>query len=158
MSRLQGLVAEGFPGEPQGILDKRVAWRFLNGVRSEKIKEKLLENGWMKNRTEVKPLNDILQVAEAARKIMEAQKATSSKGESLPGTAAAAQFGGQAKPFSCYYCNSSDHGWYKCPKRLEEQPGWEPAGSGASSRRGKAPRSKNGKQRKPDGSETKKGF
>ena len=162
MSRLQGLVAEGFPGEPQGILDKRVAWRFLNGVRSEKIKEKLLESGWMKNRTEVKPLSDILQVAEAARKIMEAQRATSNKGESTTGTAGAAQFPGQAKAFSCYYCNSSSHGWYKCPKRIEEQPNWEPSEGGSGSRRGKAPRSKknggDGKQKRGDGGDSKKGF
>ena len=162
MSRLQGLVAEGFPGEPQGILDKRVAWRFLNGVRSEKIKKKLLESGWMKNRTEVKPLSDILQVAEAARKIMEAQSATGNRGESTLGTAAAAQFPGQRKDFSCYYCNGSNHGWYKCPKRLEEQPNWEPSEGGSGSRRGKAPRSKkgggDGKYKRSDGGESKKGF
>ena len=71
MIRLKQLAKDAFEGETQMELDRKVAWRFLNGAKSEKVKRKLVEDGWMRNRREAKPLEEILKMAEMVKRTEE---------------------------------------------------------------------------------------
>lgn len=75
MTRLQMTVKEAYDGDSQLDLDRRVAWKFVSGLGDERIKRKLLEGGWMKSRQEAKPLEDLLKVADIAKKTDDAVKA-----------------------------------------------------------------------------------
>ena len=75
MTRLQMTVKEAYDGDSQSDLDRRVAWKFVSGLRDERIKRKLLEGGWMKSRQEAKPLEDLLKIADIAKKTDDAVKA-----------------------------------------------------------------------------------
>ena len=75
MSRLRRSVKEAYDGDTQRELDRKVAWKFVSGLRDESVRRKLLEEGWMKSRQEAKPLDDILKLAEVTRKTNDAAKA-----------------------------------------------------------------------------------
>ena len=83
MTRLQMTVKEAYDGDSQLDLDRRVACKFVSGLGDERIKRKLLEGGWMKSRQEAKPLEDLLKVAEIAKKTDDAVKATGKETDSI---------------------------------------------------------------------------
>ena len=68
MTRLKQLVKDAFEGETQKELDRKVAWKFVSGARDEKVRRKLVEDGWMRNRREAKPLEELLKMAELAKR------------------------------------------------------------------------------------------
>ena len=47
MTRLQTLVKNAFPRNPESIMRQRVIWRFLTGVRDADIKKGLISSKWM---------------------------------------------------------------------------------------------------------------
>jgi len=75
LSRLRRAVKEAYDGDSQRELDRKVAWKFVSGINDEKVRRKLLEGGWMKTRQEAKPLEDLLKVAEIAKKTDDAARA-----------------------------------------------------------------------------------
>ena len=60
MSRLRRSVKDAYDGDLQRELDRKVAWKFVSGLSDERVRRKLLEDGWMKTRQETKPLEDLL--------------------------------------------------------------------------------------------------
>ena len=80
MSRLQQLVTDAYDGDTRAELDKKVAWRFVNGLRSENVRRELMKEGWMADRRQAKPLETILSIAEVARRTEEAVKSTGPSG------------------------------------------------------------------------------
>jgi hypothetical protein len=75
LSRLRRSVKDAYDGDSQRELDRKVAWKFVSGINDEKVRRKLLEGGWMKTRQEAKPLEDLLKVAEIAKKTDDAARA-----------------------------------------------------------------------------------
>ena len=76
LSRIQRLAADAYDGDSEPELVRKLAWRFVTGIRSESIRKKLMEFGWMKTRREAKPLDELLKVAEIAKMTEEAVKST----------------------------------------------------------------------------------
>jgi len=75
LSRLRRSVKDAYDGDSQRELDRKVAWKFVSGINDEKVRRKLLEGGWMKTRQEAKPLEDLLKIAEIAKKTDDAARA-----------------------------------------------------------------------------------
>ncbi len=71
-TRLQRLVKEAYDGDSQRELDRKVAWKFVSGVSDERVRRKMLENGWMKNRKESKSLEELLKLAEVTKRTEDA--------------------------------------------------------------------------------------
>ena len=153
LARLQQLVKDAYEGQIQEELDLRVAWKFVSGISDEKIRRKLMEDGWMKSRREAKPLEELLKVAEIAKQTEEAVKAMKPETGTVSmllddreGTLCANRFrqqssdstnsrafgssnsSGMALEFlQCFYCNKKHRGgWFYCEKRKKEDPKWKP--------------------------------
>ena len=75
MGRLKRLVKEAYDGDAYQETDRKVAWKFVSGFSDCKIREKLLETGWMETRQKSKALDELLKTAEIARRKEEASKA-----------------------------------------------------------------------------------
>ncbi len=80
LARLQQLVKDAYEGDEQKELDRKIAWKFVSGVSDEKIRRKLMEEGWMKNRREAKPLEELLKMAEITKQTEDAVKALKPEG------------------------------------------------------------------------------
>ena len=152
LARLRQLVKDAYDGDSQAELDRKVAWKFVSGVQDDKIRRKLMEDGWMQNRRESKSLEEILKVAEVTKRTDEAVRATGSNNNiSMVGETDqinAARFkrssnessnsgrssgemsnsSGLALDFiMCWYCNREHRGgWFYCSKRKKENPSWRP--------------------------------
>ena len=72
--RLQRLVKEAYDGDSQRELDRKVAWKFVSGVSDERVRRRMLEEGWMKNRQEAKSLEELLKLAEVTKRTDDAVK------------------------------------------------------------------------------------
>ena len=68
LGRLRRAVKDAYDGDHQRELDRKVAWKFVSGLGDERIRRKLLEDGWMKTRQEAKPIEELLKVAEIFKK------------------------------------------------------------------------------------------
>ena len=77
MSRLRRAVREAYDGDAQSELDRKVAWRFVSGVTEKRVRDKILESGWMRNRREAKPLEELEKIAEYTKRSEDASKAMS---------------------------------------------------------------------------------
>ena len=75
MGRLKRLVKEAYDGDAYQETDRKVAWKFVSGLSDCKIREKLLETGWMETRQKSKALDELLKTAEIARRKEEVAKA-----------------------------------------------------------------------------------
>lgn len=75
MGRLKRLVKEAYEGDSYQELDRKVAWKFVSGLCDYKIREKLLETGWMDTRIRSKPLDELLKTAEICKRKDEVSKA-----------------------------------------------------------------------------------
>ena len=64
LSQLRHLVGDAYDGDDQAELDRKVAWKFASGVYNDTVRIKLMETGWMLNRKEAKPLEDLLKIAQ----------------------------------------------------------------------------------------------
>ena len=153
LARLQHLVKDAYEGQVQEELDLRVAWKFVSGISDEKVRRKLMEDGWMKNRKEAKPLEELLKVAEIAKQTDEAVKAMKpetgtvsvlfddhdgqlcanrfrqqSSDSSTSRASGSSNSSGMALEFlQCFYCNKKHRGgWFYCEKRKKEDPKWKP--------------------------------
>ena len=65
MTRLQTLVKNAFPKNPEPIMRQRVIWRLLTGVRDADVKKGLISSKWMASQDEPKPYSEILKSAES---------------------------------------------------------------------------------------------
>ena len=74
-TRLQRLVKEAYDRDSQRELDCKVAWKFVSGVSDERVRRRMLEEGWMKNRQEAKSLEELLKLAEVTKRTDDAVKA-----------------------------------------------------------------------------------
>ena len=153
LARLQQLVKDAYEGQLQEELDLRVAWKFVSGIADEKVRRKLMEDGWMKSRREAKPLEELLKVAEIAKQTEEAVKAMKpengavsmlyddrdgqicmnrfrqpSSDSSTSRASGSSNSSGMALEFlQCFYCNKKHRGgWFYCEKRKKENPKWKP--------------------------------
>ena len=153
LARLQQLVKDAYEGQVQEELDLRVAWKFVSGIADEKVRRKLMEDGWMKSRREAKPLEELLKVAEIAKQTEEAVKAMKpengavsmlyddrdgqicvnrfrqlSSDSSTSRNSGSSNSSGIALEFlQCFYCNKKHRGgWFYCEKRKKENPKWKP--------------------------------
>lgn len=77
MSRLKRAVREAYDGDSQKDLDRKVAWRFVSGVTEKRVRDKILECGWMLNRQEAKPLDELEKIAEYTKRNEETSRAMS---------------------------------------------------------------------------------
>ena len=73
MTRVQRKMRDAYPEEPDTILNKRVAWKFLSGIRNREIRAAVIKDKWMVGQ-EAKPLDEILLIAESTRKAMVMKK------------------------------------------------------------------------------------
>ena len=65
---------EAYDGDSQRELDRKVAWKFVSGVSDERVRRRMLEEGWMKNRQEAKSLEELLKLAEVTKRTDDAVK------------------------------------------------------------------------------------
>ena len=156
LARLQQLVKDAYEGDDQKELDRKVAWKFVSGVFDERIRRKLMEEGWMQNRREAKPLEELLKIAEVTKQTEDAVKALKPEGtiatlteENVNGLVNANRFkrmsadsntfpaskvsgsssssGLALEYISCWYCKKQHRGgWFYCEKRKRENPSWRP--------------------------------
>ena len=155
LARLQQLVKDAYEGDNQKELDRKVAWKFVSGVFDERVRRKLMEEGWMKNRKEAKPLDELLKMAEITKQTEDAVKALKPEGTvasltvdnvgminanrfKRPSTdsnasgnskaSGSSNSSGVALDFiSCWYCKKLHRGgWFYCMKRKKENPNWRP--------------------------------
>ena len=77
MSRLKRAVREAYDGDTQRDLDRKVAWRFVSGVTEKRVRDKILECGWMLNRQEAKPLDELEKIAEYTKRNEDTSRAMS---------------------------------------------------------------------------------
>ena len=135
MARLKQLAKDAFEGETQRELDRKVAWKFLSGVKDERIKRKLVEDGWMRNRREAKPLEEILKMAELVKRTEEKPAVSRSlppltvykepeppvnrvKKPSAESNISNSTKSSGAEYLQCWYCDSKHKGgWRNCSKR-----------------------------------------
>ena len=157
LMRLRRLVKEAYDGDSQAELDRKVAWKFVSGIRDRQIKKKLLENGWMKDRRSAKPLEELLRLAEVTKQtddavdVMDKHKGASSTEEegkigainrfkSSSGDSkrnSDSRSSGRSQPsgsaLDCWYCKEEHKGgWFHCAKRKKEDPDWRPKRKGSN--------------------------
>ena len=77
MSRLRRAVSEAYNGDSQQELDRKDTWRFVSGMAEKRIRDKLLESGWMLNRQQAKPLDELEKIAEYTKRSEDASRAMS---------------------------------------------------------------------------------
>lgn len=77
MSRLKRAVREAYDGDSQRELDRKVAWRFVSGVTEKRVRDKILEAGWMRSRQEAKPLDELEKIAEYTKRNEDTSRAMS---------------------------------------------------------------------------------
>ena len=75
MGRLKHLVKEAYDGDSYLEMDRKVAWKFVSGLSDHKIRDKLIETGWMETRQKAKPLDELRKIAEVARRKDDISKA-----------------------------------------------------------------------------------
>lgn len=75
LSRVQRVMRVAYPEEPENILNKRAAWKFISGIRNREIRGAVIKEKWMQGQ-ETKPLEEILLIAESTRKTIVATNAT----------------------------------------------------------------------------------
>ena len=155
LSRIQRLAVEAYDGDNETELERKLAWRFVTGVRSDSIRKKLMEYGWMKTRREAKPLEDLLKIAEIAKMTEEAVRVTGpdrpasvnvccSHDDQMGDTVNVAKFerrkkqssdssksGSSSKSYNefyeCWYCKQRHKGgWSACALRQQKEPDWRP--------------------------------
>ena len=80
MTRLQTLVKNAFPRNPESIMRQRVIWRFLTGVRDADIKKGLISSKWMASQDERKPYSEILKAAESIQMTKVASQSLAGRG------------------------------------------------------------------------------
>lgn len=158
MTRLQRRVVDAYDGDTQRELDRKVAWKFVIGVRNENVRKQLIDEGWMQNRRESKPLDELLKIAETSKRKEDAVKAMSSSSgkvsmvEELDSISAirskkssnesanssksnqSSSSSGMALEFiQCWYCKKEHRGgWFYCSQRKKEAPKWRPPYRGNS--------------------------
>ena len=76
MVRVQSAMEEAYMGEPDFVIGKKVAWKFLNGIKQKEIRSAVIREKWMKNKTEAKTSEELLHIAEVARMNISAAAAT----------------------------------------------------------------------------------
>ena len=129
MIRLRRSVKDAYDGDSQRELDRKVAWKFVSGVKDERVRRKLLEEGWMKTRQEAKALEDLLKIAEIAKKTDDAVKAlekTSSVGVAMDhdrGVVAAWEKSGSRSQRSSTDSNTSKASNYSKSSANSKSPG-----------------------------------
>ena len=69
LSRVQRVVRLAYPEEPENIINKRVAWKFLSGIQDKEIRSAVIKEKWMAGQ-DAKPLEEILLIAETTRKTL----------------------------------------------------------------------------------------
>ena len=162
MERVQTLIEQAYDGEPTEVLKKRIAWRFLNGIRNKEVQSVLIKEKWMKNKNEAKEPEEFLRIADVARLNAVAINATGNQSSrsiaSIQGDEASSHDKDEDKTAAafkemdgkkkrnrqrvfCEYCKR-EHvgGWQKCYKRLDEDPDWVPPSS--SDNKGKGTKQK----------------
>jgi hypothetical protein len=80
MTRLQTLVKNAFPRNPESIIRQRVIWRFLTGVRDADIKKGLISSKWMASQDEPKPYSEILKAAKSIQMTKVASQSLAGRG------------------------------------------------------------------------------
>ena len=80
MTRLQTLVKNAFPKNPESIMRQRVIWRFLTGVRDADVKKGLISSKWMASQDEPKPYSEILKSAESIQMTKVASQSLAGRG------------------------------------------------------------------------------
>ena len=158
LARLQQLAKDAYEGQDQKDLDLRIAWKFVSGLSEENVRRKLMESGWMKDRRQAKPLEELLKIAEVTRQTDEAVKATklgtgsvalcqqdnegginvsrfrnaSSDSHSSRASGSSSSSGMVLDFIQCWYCNKKHRGgWFHCEKRKKEDPKWRPSKKGS---------------------------
>ena len=156
LTRPRRAVKDAYDGDAQRELDRKVAWKFVSGLGDERIRRKLLEDGWMRTRQEAKPLEDLLKVAEISRKTDGAAKALGRSGavgmaqgdgviaawessnesnlskssSNSGGTGNGSGYSSSELPLDfldCFYCKRKHRGgWFHCSLRKKEDPKWRP--------------------------------
>lgn len=135
LTQVQQLVQIAYPNEPEETTRRRVVWTFLNGLRNLEIRASIIKEGWVINDEKTKDPEEILKIAESARQVNEAAKATGKRG-----TGAACYFGEReeagsvalysqpsTRSMKCWYCKKEhEGGWYTCKQRLRDAPEWTP--------------------------------
>ena len=136
MTRVQALIEEAYEGEPQAVIQKRVAWKFLSGIKNKEIRTTVIKEKWMKDKLEAKSPEELLQIAEVARMNMAVAGATgtskpsgSDKQEGLLGNFNNSKNPRRARDqLKCLYCKRfHPGGWETCFKRLRVDPDWKPS-------------------------------
>ena len=94
MTRLQSLVKNAFPSNPEPIMRQRVVWRFLTGVRDADIKKGLISSKWMASQDEPKPYSEILKAAESILMTKVASQSLAGRGNQRQFAAVAGVSGG----------------------------------------------------------------
>ena len=150
MERVQTLMEEAYDGEPHEVIKKRIAWRFINGIRSREIRSALINERWMINKQEAKDPEELVRIAETTRRNMAVAAATGMNGskgtlartegnsqdDNNQGCSTLAQMADSKKKVNkrtrrdfpkCEYCKRfHPGGWKDCWKRLREDPNWLP--------------------------------
>lgn len=153
MTKLQRRVVDAYDGDSQKELDRKVAWKFVIGVRDEVVRKRLIDEGWMKDRREAKPLEELLKIAETSKRKEDAVKAMSSStgkvsmieefdnisairskkssnesSNSSKSNQSSSSSGMALEFIQCWYCKKEHRGgWFYCSKRRKEAPKWRPA-------------------------------
>ena len=94
MTRLQTLVKNAFPRNPESIMRQRVIWRFLTGVRDADIKKGLISSKWMASQDEPKPYSEILKAAESIQMTKVASQSLAGRGNQRTVAAVSGMSGG----------------------------------------------------------------
>ena len=124
----------GYPKEPENIVYKRLAWKFLSGILNNDIRSAVIKEKWI-NGQEAKPLEEILLIAETTRKALVATgqdkgtigavKRRSSDEFSTPSTpssrTASGQFAGSSGSGSSGYARATSPSWSACTVRRSTQ-------------------------------------
>ena len=140
LTQVQQLVQIAYPNEPDETTRRRVVWTFLNGLRNVEIRAAIIKEGWVVNDEQTKDPEDILKIAESARQVTEAAKATGrrnggavnrvAESEEQGSVALYQQQTNEKRKMKCYYCQKEHAGgWWYCEKRLREAPEWKPKNS-----------------------------
>ena len=181
MIRVQELVQMAYTNEPAEITRRRVAWKFLDGVRNVDIRASVIEKGWVINDDETKTPEEVLKIALTAQDIQTAARATGKTQD--PGNVRSFSEGDEDKEptghnaaqqglskqnnynseglWRCWFCTDFHHGgWRECEKRKKDNPSWTPGGdnAGQSSRGDSSSNNSRGKNKRGKSRGNKKNF
>ena len=119
MTRLQTLVKNAFPNNPEAILRQRAVWRFLTGVRDAEVRKGLITSKWMASKDEAKTYSEILKAAESIMMTRVASQSMSNKSHQRPTTVSAVA----GAP------RYDERPRYSDERRQDERPSTKPIGS-----------------------------